>query len=88
MWEEMGVNINPDDPVYVIGIVSRIVRLPIWTLRELDKKGVVHPKRINKKIRCYSLKDVKKLEYVRFLIEEKHVNISGVKVILEMGHRE
>lgn len=87
MWEELGVNINPEDPVYVIGVVSRIVKLPIWTLRELDKQGVVHPKRINKKIRCYSLKDIKKLEYVRYLIEEKRVNISGIKVILEIEHR-
>lgn len=88
MWENSGVNINPEDSVYVIGIVARLVKLPVWTLRELDKKGVVHPKRINKKTRCYSLKDIKKLEYIRYLIEEKHVNISGVKIILEIEHKE
>lgn len=43
MWEQLGVNINPDEPVYVIGIVARIVKLPVWTLRELDKQGIVHP---------------------------------------------
>jgi len=88
MWEQLGVNINPDDPVYMIGIVARIVKLPVWTLRELDKQGVVHPRRINKKTRCYSLKDIKKLEYVRYLIEEKHVNISGVKIIMQLEHHE
>jgi len=77
------VQISPDEPVYVISVVSKLVCLPVWTLRQLDKTGVVCPKRIGKKSRLYSLKDVRKLEYVHFLIEEKRVNISGVKVILE-----
>lgn len=81
-----GLNINPEDPLYVISVVSRIVHLPVWTLRELDKKDVIKPKRIGKKTRCYSLKDVKKLEYIHYLMEEKHVNISGIKIILEIEH--
>ncbi len=82
------LNINPEEPVYVISIVSRIVHLPVWTLRELDKKGVIKPKRIGKKTRCYSLKDLKKLEYIHYLMEEKHVNISGIKIILEIGEKK
>lgn len=77
------IQISPDEPVYVISVVSKLVGIPVWTLRQLDKTGVVCPKRIGKKSRLYSLKDVRKLEYVHFLIVEKHVNISGVKVILE-----
>lgn len=77
------IQISPDEPVYVISVVSRLVDLPVWTLRQLDKKGVVHPKRIGKKSRLYSLKDVRKLEYVHFLMEDKGVNISGIKIILE-----
>ncbi len=82
-----GVNIKPEEPVYVISIVSRIVHLPVWTLRELEKKEVIKPKRIGKKTRCYSLNDVKKLEYIHYLMEEKHGNISGIKIILEMGKK-
>jgi len=81
-------NINPEEPVYVISIVSRIVHIPVWTLRELEKKDIIKPKRIGKKTRCYSLKDVKKLEYIHYLMEEKHVNISGIKIILQIEHRE
>ncbi|HAH19944.1 MAG: hypothetical protein A2Y00_08395 [Omnitrophica WOR_2 bacterium GWF2_43_52] len=77
------IQISPDEPVYVISVVSKLVGIPLWTLRQLDKAGVVCPKRIGKKSRLYSLKDVRRLEYVHFLIEEKHVNISGVKIILE-----
>ena len=77
------IQISPDEPVYVISVVSKLVRIPVWTLRQLDKAGVVCPKRLGKKSRLYSLKDMRKLEYVHFLIEEKHVNINGVKIILE-----
>jgi MerR family transcriptional regulator/heat shock protein HspR len=78
------IYISPDEPVYVISVVSKLVDLPVWTLRQLDKAGVVNPKRIGKKSRLYSLKDIKKLEYVHYLMEEKHVNIRGIKIILEM----
>ena len=77
------IHISPDEPVYVISVVCKLVDLPIWTLRQLDKKGVVCPKRIGRKSRFYSLKDIKKLEYVHYLMEDKHVNIHGVKIILE-----
>lgn len=82
------INISPDEPVYVISVVSKLVGLPSWTLRQLDKSGIVCPKRIGKKSRLYSLNDVKKLEYIHYLMEEKHVNIYGIKIILEIDTKE
>lgn len=79
--------ISPDEPVYVISVVSKLVELPAWTLRALDKAGIVKPKRIGKKSRLYSLKDVKKLEYIHYLMEDKGVNIRGIKIILELEGR-
>ncbi|MFH1397608.1 MAG: MerR family transcriptional regulator [Candidatus Omnitrophota bacterium] len=82
------IQISPDEPVYVISVTSRLVDLPVWTLRQLDKAGIVCPKRIGKKSRLYCLKDIKRLEYVHYLMEEKQVNIRGIKIILEIEHRE
>jgi len=82
------IYISPDEPVYVISVVSKLVDLPVWTLRQLDKCGVVRPKRIGKKSRLYSLKDVKRLEYVHYLMEDKHVNIHGIKIILKIETEE
>jgi MerR family transcriptional regulator, heat shock protein HspR len=78
------VRIDPEAPLFVIGVVSEMVQMPIWTLRKLDEMGVVQPERKGKKIRCYSQKQIQKLSYVHYLMEEKRVNISGVKIILEM----
>jgi MerR family transcriptional regulator/heat shock protein HspR len=76
------IHISQDEPVYVISVVSRLVGIPVWTLRQLDKSGIVCPKRVGAKSRFYSMKDIKRLEYVYYLMREKHVNIGGLKLIL------
>lgn len=78
------IRIDPETPVYIISVVSEIVRIPIWTLRKLDEMDVVKPQRIGKKTRCYSLKQVEVLNYIHYLMEVKRVNISGIKLILEI----
>jgi MerR family transcriptional regulator/heat shock protein HspR len=82
------IQISPDEPVYVISVTSKLVDLPVWTLRQLDKAGIVCPKRAGKKSRLYCLKDLKKLEYIHYLMEDKHVNIHGIKIIIEREIKE
>jgi MerR family transcriptional regulator/heat shock protein HspR len=79
--------IDPQAPLFIIGVTSSMVGMPIWTLRKLDTMGVVCPKRVGVRTRCYSHEQIRVLTYVRYLIEEKSVNISGVKVILELEHK-
>ncbi|BDI30929.1 MAG: MerR family transcriptional regulator [Capsulimonas sp.] len=73
-----------DEPVYVISVAAKLAGLPSWTLRVLDKEGVVCPQRTEKDRRLYSDRDIAKLARVRYLTEERGVNINGVKLILEM----
>ena len=80
--EEFEVELNPEAPLYIIGVVSQMLEIPIWTLRKLDELGVVKPKRVGK-TRCYSQNQIHQLNYVQYLMEEKKVNISGIKFILE-----
>ncbi len=82
--QHFDIEINPDEPLFIISIVSVMVEIPIWTLRKLDDMGIVQPKRIGKKTRCYSQEQLKVLKYVHYLMEEKGVNISGIKMILEL----
>ena len=82
------IRISPDEPVYIISVVSKLVGIPIWTLRELDKAGIVKAKRLGKKSRLYCLKDIKRLEYIHYLMEEEGVNIRGIKIILEIKSRD
>ena len=81
--EDFEININPEEPLFVISVVSDMVDIPIWTLRKLDQMDIVCPQRRGKKTRCYSKKQMDTLIYIRYLMVEKNVNISGIKVILE-----
>jgi MerR family transcriptional regulator/heat shock protein HspR len=73
-----------DEPVYVISVAAKLAGLPSWTLRVLDKEGVVRPQRTAKDRRLYSDRDIARLSRVRYLTEERGVNMNGVKMILEM----
>jgi MerR family transcriptional regulator, heat shock protein HspR len=77
------IKISPDECVYVISVVSRLLEVPVWTLRRLDTAGVVRPKRVGRKSRMYSLNDIRRIQYVQYLMDEKGLNISGVKMVLE-----
>jgi len=81
---EEGIEISANDPVYAIGIVSKLLGVPEWTLRALEREGLISPRRLNRKIRVYSLKQMRKIEHICYLMEKKRVNISGIKVILQM----
>lgn len=73
-----------DEPVYVISVAAKLAGLPTWTLRVLDKEGIVRPQRTVKDRRLYSDRDIARLARVRYLTEERGVNMNGVKLILEM----
>ena len=73
-----------EEPVYVISIAAKLAGLPSWTLRVLDKEGIVRPKRTVTDRRLYSDRDIELLARIRYLSEERGVNMNGVKLILEM----
>lgn len=85
--KKFDVKISPEDPVFVIGIVSDMLDIPIWTLRKLDEMGVVKPVRRGKKIRCYTQTQITQLSYVQYLMDARGVNISGIKIILDLEGR-
>jgi MerR family transcriptional regulator/heat shock protein HspR len=79
------VEISEQEPVYTSGVVCRLLGIPIWVLKQLDREKLVSP--IRKKAkghRLYSQKELKRLNYLWYLIREKGVNVDGLKVILEL----
>ena len=84
IFEDFEVNIDPEEPLFVISVVSEMVDIPIWTLRKLDEMGIVCPKRLGKKTRCYSKFQIQKLSFICHLMQDEGINISGIKYILEL----
>ena len=78
------VEIPEDEPIYPLNIVCKLLKMHSWTINEIVKEGIVHPKKVGKRKKLFSYKDIRRLKYVKYLIEKKGVNIQGVKVILEI----
>jgi MerR family transcriptional regulator, heat shock protein HspR len=77
--------IDVDEPVYTSGIVVRLLDIPVWILKQLDKEGVVCPIRKKKgSCRLYSKRELSYLAHCWEYISEKGVNVKGLKVILDM----
>jgi MerR family glutamine synthetase transcriptional repressor len=70
-------------PVYTIGAASRLTGIPIWTLRWIEKHGLLSPDRTRGRQRLYSDHEMELLREVRALMEQK-VNLAGIRVILRM----
>jgi MerR family transcriptional regulator, glutamine synthetase repressor len=77
---------TPRTPIYNIGATSRLVGLPIWTLRWIEKHRLVQPRRTDGNQRLFSDEDVQKLNTIRDLMERK-VNLAGIRVILQLRER-
>lgn len=70
-------------PLFTISIAARLVKVHPRTLMLYEKKGLVKPHRTPKERRLYSPKEIKFLHFIRFLTQERGINLSGVKVLLE-----
>lgn len=77
-------NIDRDEPILTSGVVCDLVDIPIWVLKQLDKEGVISPRRREGKGRLYSQREVGKLKHIWHLMSKRNVKVDGIKVILEM----
>ena len=69
--------------LYTIGTVAGIIDEHPETLRVWEKNGLIHPERSSNQ-RKYSNNDIMKLKFIKALLDEKGLNISGAKQIINM----
>lgn len=77
-------HIHEDEPVFTSGVVCRLLSIPVWVLKQLDREKIVSPSRKGRKSRLYSKRELNKLRYVWYLMEKRDVKVGGLKVIIEM----
>ena len=73
--------------VYVISVTARILRMHPQTLRKYERLGLVHPSRSEGMVRYYSDQDLNRLRMIKYLVEERGMNLAGVEMALEMVAR-
>ncbi|MDD3066044.1 MAG: MerR family transcriptional regulator [Endomicrobiaceae bacterium] len=78
--------IEYDEPVYGMSVVCRLIKIPEWTLRMLDKNKIVIPHKSQGKTRLYSHKDLDRLQYIHDIMEEKNLDIRDLKVLMKFSN--
>jgi DNA-binding transcriptional MerR regulator len=81
--------IDIDEPIYTTGVIQKLLKIPIWVIKQLDKEGIVSPlRRLKGTSRLYSKKELKKLAHCWNYMKEYGVKVKGLKVILEMENKK
>ena len=74
---------TPDTPVYVISVAAELIGCHPRTLRIYEERGLLSPVR-RRRIRLYSERDIQRVRLIRFLTEERGLNLAGVRMVLEI----
>jgi MerR family transcriptional regulator/heat shock protein HspR len=70
-------------PVYVISIAAGLAGCHPRTLRIYEEEGLLEPVRTQTNIRLYSDEDLHRVRVIRYLTQERGVNLAGVKLLLQ-----
>ncbi len=79
------MRMNPQQPLFTIGTVAKLLQLHEQTIRQYERLGLVLPSRTARHTRMYSQADVERLECVTYLVKHCGVNIAGVKLMVQFG---
>lgn len=82
--KQFDIEIPLDEPIYPLNIVCKLLKMHSWTVNELVKMGIIKPKKVGKRKKLFSYRNIQRLKYIKYLMEDRGVNIKGIKVILEM----
>ncbi|WHH58385.1 MerR family transcriptional regulator [Petroclostridium sp. X23] len=75
--------LDEEKGIYTIGTVSELISEHPETLRVWERNGIIQPERVNNQ-RRYSNNDLKRLKFVKYLLDSKGLNIAGVKQVTDM----
>ena len=83
----MIMNLNNEEPRYVISVAARMLGVHTYTLRYYEKIGIIEPSRSKGNIRLYSDRDIAQLRQMKTLMEDLGITLAGAEVILRMAQR-
>lgn len=81
------MNLENEEPRYVISVAARILGVRTYTLRYYEKIGIIEPSRSRGNIRLYSDRDITQLRQMKTLMDDLGINLAGAEVILRMAQR-
>jgi MerR family transcriptional regulator, heat shock protein HspR len=76
-----------NEPLFVISVAARLVEMHPQTLRKYEREGLIAPSRTQGNLRLYSDRDIEQLRQVKYLVEDRGLNLAGVQLALELTTR-
>lgn len=73
-----------DKPLFTLSVTAEIMGVHPRTLMIYENEGLVIPQRTKTNRRRYSQKDVRKLQFIRFLTQNRGINLAGVETVIKM----
>jgi MerR family transcriptional regulator/heat shock protein HspR len=71
-------------PLFTLSVAAEILGVHPRTLMIYESEGLVIPARTKTNRRRYSQKDLKRLQFIRFLTNKKGVNLAGVEAVMKL----
>ena len=75
-----------NEPILSTGILSELLKVHQRTLQIWDNEKILQPARSKNNRRLYSQKDLEKAKLIQYLTQNLALNLTGVKVVLELLH--
>ncbi len=75
---------SEQQPLYMIGVASRLCGVHPQTLRQYERLGLVVPARVGAKNRLFSEADIRRVQRIQRLTQDLGVNLAGVEIILKL----
>jgi len=75
------------EPLFVISVAARLLKMHPQTLRKYEREGLIAPSRTTGNLRMYSDRDIERLRQVKYLVEQRGLNLAGVQLALELTRR-
>jgi MerR family transcriptional regulator/heat shock protein HspR len=75
------------EPLFVISVAARLVEMHPQTLRKYEREGLIAPSRTSGNLRLYSDHDIEQLRQVKYLVEQRGLNLAGVQLALELTRK-
>jgi MerR family transcriptional regulator/heat shock protein HspR len=75
---------SENKPIFTLSVAAEILGVHPRTLMIYENEGLAVPARTKTNRRRFSQKDIRRLQFIRFLTNKKGVNLAGVQAILNM----
>lgn len=74
---------STNEPILTISVAAKLLNIHPRTIMLYEKTKLFTPYRTDTQRRMFSGKDLEDLQFIKFLTQQRGINLQGVKVVLE-----